>query len=109
MAAPYGWIEGLYEQVEVPANGILSRALYEDADVKMVLFGFSAGQELSEHTASRPASIFFLKGEGQVRLGADTKEAAPGTWIHMPPRLPHAIKAETPLAMLLILMRSAAA
>jgi hypothetical protein len=32
--------------------------------------------------------------------------AEAGTWSYMPPRLPHSIRAETPVMMLLILTRS---
>jgi hypothetical protein len=40
------------------------------------------GQELSKHTAAKPAMLFFAKGEAGVGLG-DVQEAQPGTWIHM--------------------------
>lgn len=30
----------LIKEIEVPERGILSRTLYEDSDVKVVLFGF---------------------------------------------------------------------
>jgi hypothetical protein len=40
------------------------------------------GQELSKHTAAKPAMLFFAKGEAGLGLG-DVQEAQPGTWIHM--------------------------
>jgi quercetin dioxygenase-like cupin family protein len=71
-----------------------------------VLFGFAAGQELSEHTASTPAIMHFLKGEADVALGQDKVAASAGTWIHMTARLPHSLLAKTPTTMLLMLLKS---
>lgn len=69
------------------------------------MFGFGQGQELSEHTASKPAMLFFVKGEAVVGLGGDLMDAGAGTWIHMPPCLKHSIKAKTPAVMLLVLLK----
>lgn len=95
---------------ELPAlspDSIISRTLHGDDDVKAVLFGFDAGQELSEHTAALPASIFVLRGEAELTLGGERRQARPGTWVHMPPHLPHTVVAHTPLIMLLLLYRGA--
>jgi quercetin dioxygenase-like cupin family protein len=73
--------------------------------MKGTLFGFAAGQELSEHTASRAAVLHFLSGDALLTLGSDTFDARPGTWAHMPAHLPHSIVAREPTVMLLLLMR----
>ena len=90
---------------DIPADSIVSRSVYRDETVQVTLFGFAAGQELSEHTAARPAILHFIAGEGTVTLGAAVKEAGPGSWVHMPAHLPHSIVAHTPLSMLLILLK----
>lgn len=89
---------------DLPADSILSRTLYQDAHIKVVLFGFAPGQELSEHTASRPALVHFLSGEATLRLGEDEYAVGPNAWVHMPPHLPHSIRAKTETRMLLILL-----
>jgi quercetin dioxygenase-like cupin family protein len=93
---------------ETPPDGILSRAVYQDEQVKAVWFGFAQGQELSEHTASVPAILHVLAGEAKLTLGAHTMEAGPGTWVHMPARLSHAIVARTQLSLLLLMLRGGA-
>ncbi len=93
---------------EIPQDSIVSRTIHASSDLKAVLFGFDAGQELSEHTASQPATLIFLQGEASVTLGDDQFEARAGTWVHMPPHLPHSIVARTPLIMLLHLVRPGA-
>jgi quercetin dioxygenase-like cupin family protein len=105
MAKPFAFAPDLAGTIEVPANGILSRTIHEDAFVKAVLFGFSAGQELSEHTASMPAEIIVLSGQATLTLGDQTIEAGPGSWIHMTPGLKHSVRTTSPLVMLLILIR----
>jgi quercetin dioxygenase-like cupin family protein len=104
MTAPYTHILDLGAAVEVPSDGTLSRTVYSDATIKVVLFGFDAGQELSEHTASRPALLQIVRGEARLTLGSDAVEARPGTWVHMPAGLPHSVKAITPLVMQLVLL-----
>ena len=104
MAAPYVHIEDLERTVEIPSNGILSRTVYSDATVSVVVFGFDAGQELSEHTAARPAVLHLLRGEARLTVGGDTVEGRAGTWIHLPAGLPHSVHATTPLVMHLVLL-----
>lgn len=92
--------------IDPPENGTLSRTIHQDDRLKAVLFGFAAGQELSEHTASTPAIMHFLKGEAEVVVGQDKVMASGGTWIHMSARLPHSILAKAPMSMLLLLLKS---
>ncbi len=94
--------------VAIPVEGIISRTIYQDEQVKAVLFGFSAGQELSEHTAATAAVLHFIQGEARVTLGTKRVEARANTWIHMQPRQPHSIVATTPVVMLLLLLKGAA-
>ena len=70
-----------------------------------MVFGFGEGQELSEHTSSRPAVLHVLRGEAILTLGNETVEAAAGDWIHLEAHLRHAVRAKTPLVMLLLLLK----
>jgi quercetin dioxygenase-like cupin family protein len=105
MTTPYILLADLLHEIEPPTDGTLSRTIYQDDRLKAVLFAFSAGQELSEHTASTPAIMHLLSGEAEVTLGEDRAAVAAGAWVHMPARLPHSIRATTPLVMLLLLLK----
>ncbi len=107
MNVPYTYFADLAKQVEMPSDGTLSRTLLNDEQTKIVLFAFSAGQELSEHTSSMPAILHIVSGEANVTLGHNQIAARAGGLIHMPAGLPHAIRAETPVVMLLILLKNA--
>jgi quercetin dioxygenase-like cupin family protein len=63
------------------------------------------GEELSEHTASIPAVLHFLRGEATVTLGDDRHEATAGTWVHIPAGLRPSIQAKTPVVMPLLLVK----
>jgi quercetin dioxygenase-like cupin family protein len=105
MATTYTHFSDLAAEVQPPDKGILSRTLFNDDRLKGVLFGFAQGEELSEHTASTPAVLHFLRGEARLTLGDDAVEARPGTWVHMPTGLRHSIQARSPVAMLLLLLK----
>ena len=98
----YKFIANLQARVsEIAPDSIISQTIHEDDRVKVILFGFAVGQELSEHTASVAAELYFVQGEADITLGDDSKTAQAGTWVHMPPHLPHSIYAKTPVLMLL--------
>lgn len=104
MTLTYRYIPDLQQEAAVQPDGILSRVLHNEDGLRTVIFAFDAGQELTEHTASRPATIQILSGQGKIKLGKDELEARPGTWVYMPAGLVHAIRAESPLTMLLTLL-----
>lgn len=108
MAMPYLLLPHIELEVEPPSDGTLSRTIYQDERLKVVLFGFAQSQELSEHTAATPAIMHFLKGEADITLGSDQHHVQAGAWIHMAPHLPHSIHAKTPVVMLLLLLKQPA-
>ncbi len=107
-AAPFVFEPDVTGFLEVPAAGTLSRTLHADDDLRVVVFGFAQGEELTEHTASRPAVIQVLRGELELTLAGETVTARAGSWTHMSPGLRHAVRALTPAVMLLTLLRPAA-
>jgi quercetin dioxygenase-like cupin family protein len=91
---------------EIQPDSILSRTIFSNQKLKVILFGFAEGQELSEHTATKPALLHFLAGEARLTLGEKAYSARPGTWVHMEPNLIHSVYAQTQVLMLLILMEN---
>jgi quercetin dioxygenase-like cupin family protein len=102
----YAYFADLQKEFTLPEKGILSRVLHKDERVNVTLFGFSAGEELSAHSAPTPAILYFIEGGGEVQLGADRVKAQPGSFIYMPPMLPHGITAKTAVRMLLVQMKA---
>lgn len=98
----YTYFADLFREFDLPDQGILSRVLHKDDRLNVTVFGFSAGQELSLHSAPTPAVLYFLEGEAEVQLENDKVAAQGGSFIYMPPMLPHGIVARSPLRMLLV-------
>jgi quercetin dioxygenase-like cupin family protein len=86
-------------------NGIVSRTLLRTTNSRVVLFGFSEGQELTEHTSTQHATVQILSGECEFDLEKETHRLKAGDLVHMPPGLPHALRATTQFSMLLTLIR----
>lgn len=101
-------IVDLRAPVETPADGIVSRAIYSDDDVRVVHFSFAPGQQLSDHTAPWPVTLEVVEGEATITLGEETLETRGGTWIHMPANMSHSVVAKTRLVLLLHLLKRGA-
>jgi len=100
----YAYIQNLTEVMKpIQPESIISRMINKDPNAKVTLFGFDAGQELTEHTASMPAILLFLEGQADLTLGDEHRQAEPGTWVHMPAKMPHSIYAKTPVVMVLFM------
>ena len=107
MSTEYTLIPNLEAEVQIPENGILSRTLYDDGHVKVVIFGFAPGQELSAHTAPMAAALYLVSGEAKLTLGDAVQEVKSGAFVHMTPGLQHGILARTPVVMLLTMYKDA--
>lgn len=103
-------IRQLADELHPPDSGKQSIILADDADTKVVLFAFAAGDGLKEHVAPLPAIIQIIKGEAELTVGEEAvagKPGKPGTWIQLAAKTPHSIKAQTPVVMLLTLLKTA--
>ena len=104
----YKFIADLQTEAVMPEKGILSQILQKDNSVNVTLFGMAAGEEISAHSAPTPAILYFLEGEAAVQLGDDIVHAKRGSFVFMPPMLPHAIGAKSAVKMLLVQIKSGA-
>ena len=93
------------QETTPPGAGIYSRTVHSaDNGLKVIMFGMAPGEELSEHTAARPAIVEVLAGALELRLGDETVSASAGTWVQMDAGLVHAVRARTAAVMRLTLM-----
>jgi quercetin dioxygenase-like cupin family protein len=99
-------VADLEAMTQVADQGIVSKSIVENEHHKIIHFSFAPGQELSEHTASVPAVIHILKGEGAVVLDGVRHEAGPGKLFYMPANLKHAVQAQGELVFLLTMFRT---
>lgn len=100
-------IISLAEETRYAPNGIVSRTLMRTTNSRVVLFGFTEGQELTEHTSTQHALIQILSGECEFSLAGKPRVMKGGELLYMPPNLPHAVRATKQFSMLLTLTKSA--
>ena len=98
-------IVSLAAETRFVPNGIVSRTLLRTSNTRTVLFGFSEGQELTEHTSTQHALIQILSGECEFFLDDKPQALKAGDMLYMPPNLRHAVKATSQFSMLLTLSK----
>ena len=99
------FIADLRQALQIPEKGIASRILQNDDQVKVVLYGLAAGHAMSLHAAAVPTMLYFVEGQATLTLGDGTRAVSTGAFTHMPALLQHGIVADTPVMMLLVMMK----
>ena len=95
----------LADETQFAPNGIVSRTLLRTGNARVVLFGFAAGQELTEHTSTQHALIEILTGECEFYLAGKPHPMKTGDLLYLPPNLAHAVQATKQFSMLLTLFK----
>lgn len=97
-------LEDLPSLIGIQEESTVSRTVLTADGARVVLFGFDAGQVLTEHTAAMPVLIQVLDGRLRITGGDRTAELTPGSLIHMDTRLPHTVLALEPSRMALTML-----
>jgi len=87
------YVAALADLAEVAPESTVSRTVVKAEGMRLVLFAFDAGQELTEHTAAVPVLIQALDGRFDVTADGRTVDLQPGDVVHLRTRVPHAVLA----------------
>ena len=98
-------IRDIATAVDIQSGAVVSKVVHRDDGVNVTVFGFDAGQELTEHQAARAAVVQVISGRLRFTADGEELDAGPGFWLHMAPNTPHALLATEPTIMLLTLLR----
>lgn len=98
-------IATLAEVVTIQPGAVVSKVIHRDENLDVTVFGFDAGEGLTEHTATRTAIVQVLAGRLRFTADGEDLDAGPGFWLHMTSGTPHALVATEPTLMLLTLVR----
>lgn len=104
---PHHVVPDLADAVTIAPGSIVSKVVHRDDELNVTVFGFDAGEGLTEHRTARTAIIEVLSGRLRVTVDGEEHDAGPGYWLHMAPDTPHAIEAVEPTRMLLTIVRAA--
>ncbi len=77
-------ILSLAGETQFAPNGIVSRTLLRTPNSRTVLFGFSEGQELTEHTSTQHAIVQILTGECEFSLAGKPTISKRAIWYICP-------------------------
>ena len=91
--------------IRVQDGSVVSKVVHRDEDLDVTVFGFDAGEGLTEHTASRAAIVQVLSGRLRFTADGEELDAGPGFWLHMTAGTPHSLTAVESTLMLLTLLR----
>ena len=98
-------IADLAGAVAIQPGAVVSKVVHRDDVLDVTVFGFDAGQGLTEHTASRAAIVQVLSGRLRFTVEGEELAAGPGSWISMAAGATHSLVAQEPTVMLLTLLR----
>lgn len=74
--------------------------LHNSEQMRVVLFGFLPGQEMSPHSVASEISFYILEGEGRVLVGEEESPVSAGALVFCPPGARHGIKTTTNMVVL---------
>jgi len=97
-------VADLATRVVVQKESTVSTTALKAEGVRVVLFAFDTGQELTEHTAAMPVLLQALSGRLAITASGYTHDLVPGDLIHLPTRLPHAVLAHEPSILQLTML-----
>ena len=100
---PHAVLLDVVTAVDITPGAVVSRVIFRDDQTEVTVFGFDAGEGLSEHQASRAAIIQVMKGKLEFVADGEHFSAEPGFWLHMDPGTSHSLTAQEPTVMLLTL------
>ncbi len=85
---------------------VVSRTLIDKTSGTLTLFAFARGQGLSEHTAPFDAFVHIVDGEAEITIDGKPQIVKTGESLIMPANHPHALKANKPFKMMLVMIRA---
>lgn len=104
-ALPPGEAYVLAKLADYAPGSIVSRALVQAKPGSVTLFAFDAGQGLNEHTTPYDAHVIVVEGTASLTIGGKSTLARTGEIVRMPGNVPHAVEAQEPFKMLLLMIR----
>jgi quercetin dioxygenase-like cupin family protein len=100
-----GQVTPLAELVDYQDGSVVSRTVIDKDSGTITLFAFAQGEGLSEHTTPYDALVQVLDGEAAITVSGEEYRVGGGEMLIMPADEPHALRAEQPFKMMLVMIR----
>lgn len=98
-------VHTINEMVQYQEGAVVSRTLVKKPAGTVTVFAFERGEALSEHTAPYEALVLVLDGAALITVGGTAHHVLAGQTITLPANIPHALKADQPFKMMLVMIR----
>lgn len=100
----HGQILSLTGSVDYLPGQIVSKTLTQNKCHSLTLFAFDKGEEISAHESDGDAMVIALDGAAKITIGDTEHQLSAGDTIIMPAKTPHAVYAEEPFKMFLVVI-----
>lgn len=94
----------LKDQIAYQPGQVVSKTLAQNEAVSITLFSFDQGEEISTHASGGDAFVTCLDGVGKLTIDGQPYLLQEGESIVMPAGHPHAVYAQEPFKMLLVVV-----
>src|SRR5512135_1306291 len=91
--------------IDYQPDSVVSKEMLRTPNGTVTLFAFDEDQGLSEHTASFDVLVSLVEGEAEITISGTTYTVKEGEVIRLPAGEPHALHANQPFKMLLIMLK----
>lgn len=95
---------GMAEALPILTESTTSRVLHSNEALRTVQFTFDAGQLLTEHTSPRAVVCQVVEGCILFTVDGEDHRAAAGDVVYLAPGVPHALVAEKPSRLTLVMV-----
>lgn len=86
-------------------GSIVSKEISRKDNSTVTLFAFAQGQGLSEHKTPYDAFALVVDGTADITLAGQKHQVLAGDMLHLPANTPHALYANVPFKLLLIMLK----
>ncbi len=100
----HGQAFSLAESIACLPGQIVSKTLAQNKHHSLTLFAFDKGEEISTHESDGDAMVIALYGKGRITIDGKAHPLSAGEAIVMPAKTPHAVYAEEPFKMFLVVV-----
>ena len=100
-------VSDVLASLPVTPSATTSRTLLDNEAVRVVVFTFDTGEQLTEHTAAPPVVVQLVQGRMRFQVAGQDHDLAAGDCVYLAPKEPHALEAIEPSVLSLIMLRTA--
>jgi quercetin dioxygenase-like cupin family protein len=98
------WFTHLLDGIPVTPSSTTSRVVVNNPALRVVVFAFDAGELLTEHSSPRAVVVQLLDGSVRFTVSGEEHLMVPGDVIYLAPGERHALVAEAPSHLSLVMV-----